>query len=85
MNHRGNTQNDWEIAVYERIYPLKSFYYFKFMGGLAQYVDCIKSGIVYIPEIKKYSDSIGKQKVSTPMPKLLGKIKLKDDGKKRIK
>ena len=85
MNHRGNTQNDWEIAVYERIYPLKSFYYFKFMGGLAQYVDCIKSGFDFIPEIKKYSDSIGKQKVSIPMPKVLGKIEIKDDGKKRFK
>lgn len=85
MNHRGNTQNEWEIAILDRIYPQKSFYYFKFMGGLAQYVDYIKSGISLVPEIKKYSDTIGKQKVSTPMPKVLGKIELKDDGKKRFK
>lgn len=85
MNHRGNTQNEWEIAIFDRVYPLKSLYYFKFMGGLAQYVDYIKNGISFVPEIKKYSDNIGKQIVSTPMPKVLGKIELKDDGKKRFK
>lgn len=85
MNHRGNTQNEWELAVFNRIYPLKSFYYFKFMGGLAQYVDYIKSGFPHIPELKKFCDSIERQKVSTPQPKVLGKIELKDDGKKRFK
>lgn len=85
MNHRGNTLNNWEIAVLDRVYPLKSLYYFKFMGGLAQYVDYIKLGIDSIPNIKKYSDSIGKQKVSVPTPKILGKIELKDDGKRRFK
>lgn len=85
MNHRGNTQNERELAVYNRIYPLKSFYYFKFMGGLAQYIDYIKRGFPYIPELKKFCDSIEKQKVSIPQPKVLGKIELKDDGKKRFK
>lgn len=85
MNHRGNTQNEWEATVFNRIYPLKSFYYFKFMGGLAQYVDYIKKGLEYISELKKYSDSIEKQKVPAQHPKVLGKIELKDDGKKRFK
>lgn len=85
MNHRGNTQNEWEIAVHNKVYPLKSFYYFKFMGILAQYVDYIKRGVGYIPELKKYSDSIKKQRIPTPQPKMVGKIKLEDDGKKRIK
>ena len=84
MNHRGNTQNEWETASFNKIYPLKSFYYFKFMGGLAQYVDYIKKGLEYIPELKKYSDSIEKQRV-THHPKVVGKIELKDDGKKRFK
>lgn len=85
MNHRGNTQNEWELAVLNRIYPLKSFYYFKFLGGLAQYIDYIKGGLEYIPELKKFCDGIEKQKVSSPQPKVLGKIELKDDGKKRFK
>ena len=55
------------------------------MGGLAQYIDYIKRGFSYIPELKKFCDSIEKQKVSIPQPKVLGKIELKDDGKKRFK
>lgn len=30
MNHRGNTQNQWEKDTYDKIIPLKSLYYFKF-------------------------------------------------------
>ena len=85
MNHRGNSQNKWEIEIFDRIYPLKSFYYFKFMGGLAQYVEYVKTGIDFLSEIKKYSDSIGKQKVLIPPLKVLGKIDLINDGKKRFK
>lgn len=85
MNHRGNTQNQWEKNTYDKIIPLKSLYYFKFLGVLAQYVEYIKEGWGYIPELKKYSDSIEKQKISAPQPKVLGKIELKDDGRKRFK
>ena len=55
------------------------------MGGLAQYVDYIKGGMSFLPELKKYSDGIERQKVSNQQPKVLGKIELKDDGKKRFK
>lgn len=85
MNHRGNTQNQWEKDTYDKIIPLKSLYYFKFLGVLAQYVEYIKEGWGYIPELKKYSDSIEKQKISAPQPKVLSKIELKDDGRKRFK
>ena len=85
MNHRGNTQNQWKKDTYDKIIPLKSLYYFKFLGVLAQYVEYIKEGWGYIPELKKYSDSIEKQKISAPQPKVLGKIELKDDGRKRFK
>ena len=85
MNHRGNTQNQWEKDTYDKILPLKSLYYFKFLGVLAQYVEYIKEGWGYIPKLKKYSDSIEKQKISAPQPKVLGKIELKDDGRKRFK
>lgn len=85
MNHRGNTQNQWEKDTYDKIIPLKSLYYFKFLGVLAQYVEYIKEGWGYIPELKKYSDSIEKQKISAPQPQVLGKIELKDDRRKRFK
>ena len=72
MNHRGNTQNQWEKDTYDKIIPLKSLYYFKFLGVLAQYVEYIKEGWGYIPELKKYSDSIEKQKISAPPTKSVG-------------
>lgn len=85
MNHRGNSQNQWEKETFARIIPLKSFYYFKFLGVLAQYVEYIKEGWGYIPELKKYSDSIEKRKISAPQLKIVDKIDLKDDGRKRFK
>ena len=85
MNHRGNSQNKWEKETFSRIVPLKSLYYFKFLGVLAQYVEYIKEGWEYIPELKKYSDSIEMRKISAPQLKVLGKIDLKDDGRKRFK
>lgn len=85
MNHRGNSQNQWEKETFDRIFPLKSLYYFKFLGVLAQYVEYIKEGWGYIPELKKYSESIEKQNISAPQPKVLGKIELKDDGRKHFK
>ncbi len=85
MNHRGNSQNQWEKETFARIIPLKSLYYFKFLGVLAQYVEYIKEGWGYIPELKKYSDSIEKRKISAPQLKIVDKIDLKDDGRKRFK
>ena len=85
MNHRGNSQNQWEKETFDRIFPLKSLYYFKFLGVLAQYVEYIKEGWGYIPELKKYSESIEKQNISAPQPKVLGKIELKDDVRKHFK
>lgn len=85
MNHRGNSQNQWEKETFDRIFPLKSLYYFKFLGVLAQYVEYIKEGWGYIPELKKYSESIEKQNISAPQPKVLGKIELKDDGRKHFR
>ena len=85
MSHRGNSQNQWEKETFDRIFHLKSLYYFKFLGVLAQYVEYIKEGWGYIPELKKYSESIEKQNISAPQPKVLGKIELKDDGRKHFK
>ena len=84
MNHRGNSQNKWEKETFSRIVPLKSLYYFKFLGVLAQYVEYIKEGWEYIPELKKYSDSIEMRKISAPQLKVIGKIELENDRRKRL-
>jgi len=58
MNHRGNSQSEWEIENQNRIISLKSFYYFKFHGALTQYIEFVKSGLEILNEITTYSDSI---------------------------
>ena len=85
MNHRGNTLLPWEKETIDRIMPLKSFYYFKFLGVLAQYLEFIKNGIPFVPTIKKYCDTFSPKKVTAPGLIIKGKIELKDDGKKRRK
>lgn len=85
MNHRGNTLYPWEEERLNRILSMQSYYYFKFMGALAQYVDFIRTGLPYIPQIKSFSDSIEIKKVPAQQLKILGKIDLPDDGKSRIK
>lgn len=83
MNHRGNTLQPWEQDTIDRVMPLKSFYYFKFLGVLAQYIEFVKNGIPFVPTIKQYCDTFTAKKVPTTRP--IGKIELKDDGKKRIR
>lgn len=74
MNHRGNTPTPWEEETLKRIELLKSFYYFKFLGVLAQYVDMIKSGIRIIPDIANYAKTLSKRKVEMSGPKIVGKM-----------
>ena len=87
MNHRGNTLTQWEADTINRIVPMKSYYYFKFTGALAQFVNGINYGVPFIPSIEAYCNSIEKVKEKMPMPKTLGKIELseKDSKKKRFK
>lgn len=83
MNHRGNTLYPWEEERLNRILPMQSYYYFKFMGALAQYVDFIRTGLSFIPQIKSYCEGIESQKVIGL--KILGKMDLTDFEKKRKK
>lgn len=71
MNHRGSSQSQWQNNIIAKIIPLKSLYYFKFLGVLAQYIEYIKEGWGYIPELRKYSESIEKQKISDSQPKVV--------------
>ena len=83
MNHRGNTLTQWEEETINRILPLKSFYYFKFMGALAQFVSFIKEGMKGIDIMYSYSQSIEKQSVIVPKSlKIVGKLELNESGRK---
>lgn len=76
MNHRGNTLTQWETMTLNRIIPMRSFYYFKFLGVLAQYVNFIQKGIKVLSDIAEYSSTLEKRKVVIKGPKILGKIDL---------
>lgn len=71
MNHRGNTLTEWEKSVQDKVLSMKSFYYFKFIGALAQYVEYIREGLPLIGNLKSYSQSLAKNKVGL---NVLGKI-----------
>lgn len=75
MNHRGSTQTGWEEKTLNRILPLKSYYYFRFMGALAQYVNFIKEGYVCIDEIYEYCKTLDKKPIKIG-PKIIDKIPL---------
>jgi hypothetical protein len=83
MNHKGNTLYPWEEKVLERILPIKSLCYFKFLGGLSQYVEFVKSGYESITEIETYAKSLPEKKIKPIGPKILGKIDLPEEKKKR--
>ncbi|MBQ2122652.1 MAG: hypothetical protein II200_01510 [Bacteroidaceae bacterium] len=90
MNHRGNTLNQWEKDVLDKVLPLKSFYYFKFLGVLAQYVEYIKNGYSSISNILEYCQTITIKKIDIGRPQIKRNIPLdelvrRDGNKKRFK
>lgn len=58
LNHRGNTPYEWQQTILDRIIPLQSYYYFKFLGVLAQFIDYIKTGYPQLESIKEYTDTL---------------------------
>lgn len=87
--HRGTPQFKWQKEILNRVLPLKSLYYFKFMGALAQFVEFVKDGTPFIPRLKEYANSI--EKLAVPEPpislNITGKIQLSEEdmNKKRFK
>lgn len=75
-NHRGNTLNPWEEKVLNRILPLQSLYYFKFLGALAQFVEFVRNGVPKLTEIGVFANSLPSKTVPQLGPKILGKIDL---------
>ncbi len=84
-NHRGNSTTSWEQETLDRIIPHKGIYYLKFLGALTEYVDCVKNGYPEINKMLRYTETIKSKTIESSGPKILGKIDLPDDGRKRIK
>lgn len=74
MNHRGNTLTQWEEETLNRIIPMKSLYYFKFLGCLAQYISFINKGDSEMSNILAFARSLEFKKVELPGLKIKGKM-----------
>lgn len=85
MNHRGNVLTSREKDTVDKILPYKAVYYLKFLGALTQYVEQIKRGWSYLPVLKNYVQTLPPRDVKVTGPKIIGKIELLQDNKKRIK
>ena len=83
MNHRGSVQTEWEKNTLDRILPRMAVYYLKFLGALTLFVEQIKEGWAHIDEMKRYAQTLPIKEVKYEI-RQLGKIDLKDDGRKRI-
>lgn len=81
LNHRGNIPTLWEQEILDKILPLQSLYYFKFLGVLAQYVSFIKNGMDFLPSLENYANSLEKKEIKKE-PIILSEAKAKKiDGK----
>lgn len=83
MNHRGNVQTEWEKKTLDRILPRKAVYYLKFLGALTLFVDQVKEGWVHLDEMKSYAQTLPIKELKNEI-KILGKIDIKEDGRKRF-
>lgn len=84
-NHRGNTLNKWEEDILKRVLSQKAVYYFKFLGALTQFVEQIKQGWSALPGMKAIAMKLPVKEEKLQGPKILGKIELPVDKKKRTK
>ncbi len=85
MNHRGNVLKPWEEVIINKVNASKSIYYFKFLGALTQYIEGIKAGWNNLSAIYEYAKSLEKRRPTSAGLKVLGKIELPKDNKKRFK
>lgn len=60
-NHRGNKPTDDEQKIYDKIDPIRSFYYLKTIGLLAKLVEMIQNGYPLSQELIAYANSIEKK------------------------
>ncbi len=77
LNHRGNVPTDFEKKVINRVLNAKSFYYHKFLGLLAQYIEYVNNGFENMEtNIFNYANTLQEKKVEPVAtgPKILGSM-----------
>ena len=62
-NHRGSEINEYQQNIFNKIEPIKSKYYFKLMGVLADFVESIEAGYPMSQELKDYVNGLEKKDI----------------------
>lgn len=75
LNHRGNQPLESAKEILDNVLAHKSYYYFKFMGILAQYVNFIKDGMAYLPMLNDFAQKYECKPLRQQL-KVVGKIEL---------
>ncbi len=85
LNHRGSSPSENQKIIIDSIRPQQGVYYFKFMQTLLFYVEGVTLGLNELDTIYNYAMSQVKRNVIPLVaPKILGKIELPEDAKKRF-
>lgn len=85
LNHRGSEFKDWQKKIIDEIRPQQGVYYFKFMQALLFYVEGVANGLSKLDVLYNYAATQSVIEVKPDGPKVLGKIELPKDEKKRFK
>ena len=62
-NHRGSVQSSYNEETITRIMSMRSFYYFKFMGVLAQFIDYVRNGMSGLSDVIAYARTLEKKAI----------------------
>lgn len=85
-NHRGGIDNEYEADSVTRVNSRPTHYEMKLLGEFADFVDRINRNISSVEDLHRYANSLPKKKLTSDNNlKVLGKIDLKDDGRKRFR
>ena len=78
-NHRGSEINEYQQNIFNKIEPVKSMYYLKLMGVLADFVESIEAGYPLSQELIDYVNSLEKKEIKPQV--ILSENAKKIDGK----
>jgi len=73
-NHRGSSATEFQQKIYDKINPIKHFYYLKLMGIFATFIEKVSLGYPISQELIQYANGIKTKEVKLNEPKVVGFI-----------
>lgn len=84
LNHRNAESSDWKKNIIDRVDANRSIYYFKFAEALLFYIERVTKGLGKLDELYNYAMQETKKEVKISSLKVVGKIDLPKDSKRRF-